>query len=477
MKKVYLVGAGCGEGSISIRGAELLKQCDCVVYDSLIDAGLLALCKPSCRRFFVGKRAGRHAMRQEEIDALLVECGKKYPVTVRLKGGDPFVFGRGGEEMLALKEAGVYAQSVAGVTSAVAAAEAAGIPVTYRGLSRGFHVVTAHTADACPDFSRLANEEDTLIFLMGKSSAPSIQSGLLAGGMDKNMPAAVVSAAGTKEFCSCRTHLAKLAETAEKLPAPMVIVVGKVCALDVRAAESNREEVGKVVVTGTAPHIERVLSRMEDAGVSAVGLTTLCVKAHDFGAFFERMAEFSLLVFTSANGVETFFREVLRRKLDLRAFGDKKFAVIGRATESALVQKGFYADCMPEIYTGEALADAVCALGIAKEKTALLRSASGGEALKKAGVQFDLYDTEARPHWEEEAERILSGAACVTFSSAGGVREFFGKCKLPPGALPVAIGEETARELKKRGYCPEVAEISDADGLVGAVLAAKEKRR
>ena len=155
MNRVALVGAGCGRGALTLRGAQLLAACACVVYDSLLDEELLSLVPEGCEKIYVGKRAGAHSLAQEEICALLAECAQKYPLTVRLKGGDPFVFGRGGEELSALLQAGVRCEMVPGVTSAVAAAERFGIPVTHRALARGFTVLTAHTREGVPDFTRL----------------------------------------------------------------------------------------------------------------------------------------------------------------------------------------------------------------------------------------------------------------------------------------------------------------------------------
>ena len=171
MNRVILVGAGCGEGLITVRGAELLRRADCVVYDALLDEALLSLVPPHCKTIPVGKRAGAHAMTQEEIDALLVRCANEYPLTVRLKGGDPFVFGRGGEELAALARAGVACGVVPGVTSAVAAAELAGIPLTHRGVARSFTVVTARTKEGIADTARYASAGDTLVFLMAKCAA------------------------------------------------------------------------------------------------------------------------------------------------------------------------------------------------------------------------------------------------------------------------------------------------------------------
>ena len=177
MNRVVLVGAGCGRGLLTVRGAELLGRCDCVVYDSLIDESALGYLKEDCKRIFVGKRAGAHSVPQSEINAILIDCARKYPLTVRLKGGDPFVFGRGGEELAALTAAGVFCAVVPGVTSAVAAAELAGIPVTHRGAARGVRVYTAHTAVG--DLSVPAPAEDetlvTSVLDIGEGVAVSVK--------------------------------------------------------------------------------------------------------------------------------------------------------------------------------------------------------------------------------------------------------------------------------------------------------------
>ena len=321
MNQVILVGAGCGKGSITLRGAELLKRADCVVYDSLLDEELLSLCRPDCEKIDAGKRAGKHGMEQGEINELLIRCGKKYPLTVRLKGGDPFVFGRGGEEMLALRRAGIDCESVPGVTSAVAAAELAGIPVTHRGLSRGFRVLTAHTAEGVPDFAKYAKEEDTLVFLMGKAQAKNIRDGLIAGGMSADMPAAVVGGAGTEEFCAVRTDLSHLAEAAERVRSPLVILVGKVCALELynENAQTSLQNSNEILVTGTESHTRRVCGLLRDRGVLSRPCPILSLKEKNFDFVFEKLPQCRWLVFTSANGVEIFFRRVKERGTDLRS--------------------------------------------------------------------------------------------------------------------------------------------------------------
>ena len=477
MNQVILVGAGCGKGSITLRGAELLKRADCVVYDSLLDEELLSLCRPDCEKIDAGKRAGKHGMEQGEINELLIRCGKKYPLTVRLKGGDPFVFGRGGEEMLALRCAGIDCESVPGVTSAVAAAELAGIPVTHRGLSRGFRVLTAHTAEGAPDFAKYAKEEDTLVFLMGKAQAKNIRDGLIAGGMSADMPAAVVGGAGTEEFCAVRTDLSHLAEAAERVQSPLVLLVGKVCALELcnKNAQTSLQNSNEILVTGTESHARRVCGFLRDRGVLSRPCPILSLKEKNFDFVFEKLPQCRWLVFTSANGVEIFFRRVKERGTDLRLFGDKKFAAIGAQTAKKLASFGFTADLVPATYTAQALCERLRALGLAREEILLLRAASGNPVLSEVGVQADLYDTVPDEAMLERAGKLLPAAKIVTFGSAGGARALLQKFALPAGCIPVCIGEEAAREVKGRGYAPAVCEIASAEALADAVVAAKEK--
>ena len=212
--KVYLTGAGCGGAELlTLRARELISACDCLVYDDLIDEGILALAPPEAELVHVGKRAGRHSMRQEEINRVLVECAGRFAKVVRLKGGDPFVFGRGGEEFLALNAAGIECETVPGISSAIAIPELAGIPVTHRGLARSFHVVTAHTAgDGLPeDIDELAKLGGTLVFLMGLGRLEQLAAALIGAGMDPATPAAVVSGGNAKKPACVRAPILDIA--------------------------------------------------------------------------------------------------------------------------------------------------------------------------------------------------------------------------------------------------------------------------
>lgn len=236
---VALVGAGCGSADlITVRGLRLLRQCTALVYDDLIDASLLDELPAGAETFYMGKRSGHHAAPQEEINAKLIALAQAGHRVVRLKGGDPFVFGRGGEEALALQQAGIGFEVVPGISSAIAIPGEAGIPVTHRGLSREVHIITAHTkAEEQPDYRRYAALEGTLVFLMGLQRLEKIAADLQAGGMAGDTPAAVVSGGNAAHPAAVRAPLCRIAQAARKaeVEAPAIILVGNVAALDVYA--------------------------------------------------------------------------------------------------------------------------------------------------------------------------------------------------------------------------------------------------
>lgn len=474
MNRVVLVGAGCGRELITVEGARLLSLCDCVVYDSLIDEELLDDLRGDCVRIFAGKRAGAHAAKQEEINALLVDCARKYPLTVRLKGGDPFVFGRGGEELAALAAAGVMCSVVPGVTSAVAAAELGGIPVTHRGAARGFRVYTAHTADG--SFSvPVPSAEETLVFLMAKANAAAVVRALLQGGMSEDTPAALLSNAGMVGAKTVRCTLAEAPCMAQTLPAPLTLVVGRVCAEDLLGESFSRcFSAPAVAVTGTKGHVARVSAELERRGFAPVACAFLEAEPLPFEGFFAECARYRWLVFTSANGVEIFFARARACGVDHRVFADKKFAAIGAYTAERLRDLGFIADLVPSEYTAAALAEALHAAGAKREETALLRAEEGSPVLSDCGVQISLYRTRVDAARLCRAAAVLKDVKYVTFGSAGGARALLGVAPLPAGVVPVCIGGETARAVRERGYTPVVAAESTAAALAEAVAHTEE---
>ena len=453
--KVYLVGAGCGKADlITVRGRELLTRCDTVVYDDLIDRELLSFAPAEAARIYMGKRQGCHSASQEEICALLVEEARRGHTVVRLKGGDPFVFGRGGEEILALMESGISCEVVPGISSAIAIPGEAGIPVTHRGVSRSFHVITAHTAhreDGLPeDLEKLAQLSGTLVFLMGLRQLPKLAKGLMEAGMSPHCPAAVVSGGSAPEKAAVRGTLADIAEKAKAVLPPAVIVVGETAAMDLRAPQPLSGI--RVGIIGTDAVQKKLRSRLAEQGAEVFSALRMEVKPQpttfDFTVL-DRTA--SWVVFTSANGVACFFRELKVRKMDLRGLSKCRFAVIGPGTGEALEQHGFHWDLCPEIYTTAALAEALIKTGEKGAPVFLMRSAQGNpllyERLKEHfGVEeVALYDVE--PGVLSEGA-LLEKADYLVFASAGGV-ELFGDVygRIPEKGKCVCIGELTARAL------------------------------
>lgn len=454
---VYLVGAGCGGSDLmTLRGMELLGRCDAVVYDDLIAESLLEAAPPEAERIYVGKRSGRHSASQAEICGLLVEKAREGKTVVRLKGGDPFVFGRGGEEVLALREAGASWELVPGISSAVAIPELAGIPVTHRGLSRSFHVITAHTAEGLPkDLERLAGLGGTLVFLMGLERLEWIARQLAEAGMDLETPAAVVSGGNAPHPVTVRGTLGDIAKKAAGVLGPAVIVVGKTAALDLSPGISRPLEGVSIALTGTDAMARKLRTRIEALGGRPFRAQRSVVKALEFQVepVLEREA---WLVFTSGNGVECFFRRLREQRVDLRKLSGRRFAVIGAATGKKLESFGIYPDLCPQEFTSEALGHALRERVPRGAAVWLLRSRQGSPVLRELledGYELHdvpVYEIESDPEVGQAAAGRLEKAEYLVFSSGSGVELFLRTCgAIPAQAVCVCIGGVTAQTLQK----------------------------
>ena len=470
--RVYLVGAGCGGPELlTLRAAELLKECGCVVYDDLIDPAILDLAPAEAERIYMGKRSGRHSAAQAEISALLIEKAHEYSLVVRLKGGDPFVFGRGGEELLALRAAGVHCEAVPGISSAIAIPELAGIPVTHRGLSRSFHVVTAHSAatgNTLPEnLDALARTGGTLVFLMGLSALGELSRRLIAAGMSPDTPAAVVSGGNSPHPADVRGTLANIAERAAKVEAPAVIVVGAVAELSLADASLPLSGV-RVALTGT----DAVQSKLR-ALFSSAGAQVFSAARSRVAPLAARVSEGldgkGWVVLTSANGVEEFFRRLAEEGFDLRRLGLRRFAVIGRATGEALRSHGIIPDLCPEHQTSAGLAEALLEAAEPGADVRLYRSALATCELPEAlAGRFSVTDT---PIYTVETGLVSDTEAdYLVFSSAGCVREFFAAGGKVGSAECVSIGPVTSAALRE--FAVDVLEAPDisAEGILSAVL-------
>lgn len=491
MKKrgcVYLVGAGCGEADlITLRGLSLLRTCDVVIYDDLIAQELLEATPPGCERIYMGKRCGKHSAPQKEISETIVAKAKEGKMVVRLKGGDPFVFGRGGEEIMALQAAGIPYEEVPGISSAIAIPAAAGIPVTHRGASRSLHIITGHTADShdgLPDcMDQLAALDGTLVFLMGLSQLERITKRLMEGGKAPETPAAVVSGGNARHPVTVRGTLADLSDKARDagVQAPAVIVVGAVAALELSPTVEKPLKQVTVGLTGTTAVTEKLGRDLRTLGARTVLAERSVVEELPVHFEWRKLQDGRphWVVFTSSNGVRIFFKHLREQQVDLRTLAACRFAVIGAATGETLLQYGLKADLCPDLYTSEGLARELCDLVKPEEDVLLFRSAKGSavliQALKERGIpcqDIPVYDLRASEETAAESRELLDSMDYLAFSSGSGVELYYKtQGEIPEGVTCVCIGEVTARALARRYDRPFLtAEEISAEGITRAIL-------
>jgi uroporphyrinogen III methyltransferase/synthase len=477
---VYLVGAGPGDpGLLTRRGEELLRAADVVVFDRLAPRELLELVRPGAELFDVGKAPGDAPMTQAEINALLVARGSDQEV-VRLKGGDPFVFGRGGEEAEACIAAGVSFEVVPGVTSAIAAAAYAGIPVTHRRVSTSFTVVTGHE-DPTKDGSDtrwdvLANVGGTLVVLMGAGRVAEIAKALIAGGRDETTPVAAVRFGTRSDQFTVRATLGTIADAG--VEPPSAIVIGDVAALDFSWFERRPLFGRTVVVTRAREQASELRARLAALGATVLELPAIRIAPIDF--MLPELAEFGWIVFTSANGVDAYFdRGLAPASLDARALAPVRIAAIGPGTAAALARRGLRADLVPERFVAESLLDAFPA-GAGRVLLARAESARDvlPEGLARKGYDVEVlavYRTEPAPPDPETLARVRAGEVdAITFTSSSTVDNFCDAVGVPlpePQPRVVSIGPVTSETARSRGLRVDVeADPHTIDGLVEALL-------
>lgn len=367
---VYLVGAGPGDpGLVTVKGLELIKKADCIIYDRLAAPELLDYTRPECACIYVGKADSHHTLPQDEINALLEDMVHIHRCVVRLKGGDAFVFGRGGEEGLYLQAHGIPFTVVPGVSSAIAGAACAGIPVTHRGIATSFRVITAHRQpDGVPieeliDFSTMLDVSETLIFLMGLGKVDAIAQGLIAAGRSADTPTAVISHGTMPEQRVCVGSLATIAERVQQqaLTSPAMIIVGEVVTLRSRLDFFEKQPLfGKhylVPKIGREPSRLALLLRKQGAKVTERMVGRIIGIPAVYTA--KELSQLDLLLFTSVNGVQYFMRNLYASNLDARALAHAKIAAIGSKTADMLQTYGLRADLTPEQNNSTALVAAV----------------------------------------------------------------------------------------------------------------------
>ncbi|MCQ4636373.1 uroporphyrinogen-III C-methyltransferase [Anaerovorax odorimutans] len=486
--KVWLVGAGPSDaGLFTLKGKAVLETADVVVYDKLVGQGIMAMVPSHARKISVGKEAGHHPVPQHEINEILLREALAGNYVVRLKGGDPFLFGRGGEELELLCRHNIPFEVVPGITSALSVPAYGGIPVTHRDFCSSLHIITGHTKkaeEADVDYEALVRLNGTLVFLMGVAAMPRICRGLLEAGMKPDMPAAVLERGTTAHQRRVVATVSSLPGEAEKagIKTPAVIVVGQVCTLerDFHWAEDRPLGTRKIAVTRPKDRSSSLAKKLQALGAEVVLMPTIETRPiadnRRLYQALEQIKAYSWIAFTSAAGVQAFYAAMKEKKMDIRSLAGIKIAVIGAGTRRAVEEKGVFADLMPEVYSGEALGRDLAKAVSPGERILLPRAAMGTEAvirpLRDAEISFDdiaVYETnegnQPVPGYDDTVD-------CVAFTSASTVRGFV---KLNPDTdysqvKAICIGEQTAAAAEKYGMQVTVSKQATIDSMIETIL-------
>ena len=498
--KVYLVGAGPGDaGLLTMRGAELLRRAEVVVYDALVNRELLALAPESAEIIYGGKRSRDHAIPQGDLNRLLVDKAKEGKTVVRLKGGDPYIFGRGGEEAAELQQDGVAFEVVPGISSIVAAPNYAGIPLTHREHCSSFTVITGHEDpdknETALDWERIAREPGTKVVLMGVERIGKITAALKENGLAADTPVAMVRWGTTGRQRTISGTLDTIADVVAEtqFKAPAVTIIGGVSKLrDSLNWFEQRPLFGqRVVVTRTRKQASKLTEALKDYGAEVLEIPTIkIVQPSDNEPIIESITgigTYDWIIFTSPNGVTHFFDYFFKAFRDVRDLGNLKFAAVGPATAKKLKDLHLTIDLMPEVYTAEATAEALLAFQNVENVSVLLARAEESNSelpklLEDQGAIVDdiaFYKTVPETEDRNGAAGAFeeAGADWVTFASSSAVKSFderfdlAKRCEDDPELKLASIGPETTKALRELNLAPTVeAEEHTIAGLAKAIL-------
>jgi uroporphyrinogen III methyltransferase/synthase len=500
--KVWLVGAGPGDpGLLTVKGQVVLKNADLVLYDNLVGKGIVSLIPPSAAVLFVGKSAGNHTMPQETINHILLENALLGKRVVRLKGGDPFLFGRGGEELEGLAEAGVAFEVVPGVSSPLAVPTYFGIPVTHRDCCSAVHIITAHgKAGAKPiEWEALVRAGGTFIFLMGSAALDEISVNLINAGMPKHTQAAILERGTTARQKKALATLENIVFEAKQagIAPPALIIVGEVCAYAHTFSWVEKKPLGTVRIAVTRPRKRSAAlsAALAEAGAEVVEIPVIAMRPREnipaLDRFFEELRGPSpnegaggggiWLAFTSPWGVDVFFDKLRKKRLDIRALAKIRFAAIGQTTATALEARGIIVDLVPEHFSGADLARALKGAVKPGDCVLLPRSSIGSEELcaelGMAGIKYldiPVYDTVPEDFYNPAlGDTLCEDLDWIAFTSRSTVENFariFGREKMT-GKKALCIGEQTAKAAAEYGMETLIAE----NATVAAMIARLEK--
>lgn len=496
--KVYLIGAGPGDAKlITVKGLECIQKADVIVYDRLANPRLLSYRRTDAELIYVGKSPDRHTLTQDEINQVLVEKGLEGKVVARLKGGDPYVFGRGGEEGEELRKAGVPFEEVPGITSAISVPAYAGIPITHRDFTATFTVITGHeepTKEASNiNWQRLAQDPGTLVFLMGVANLPQIVSQLVRNGKNVTTPIALIRWGTRPEQQVVTGTLENIVEVvhAAGFTSPAIIIIGEVVQLrDTLRWFEDKPLFGKrILVTRSREQASALSEKLEDLGAEAWEYPTIRIQEpEDFSKLdgcVKTAGDYDWIIFTSVNGVKAFFARMRVQKLDIRSLRNAKICAIGPKTAEALEERGLTVEVMPEVFRAEAVIEMLKDKINAGEKVLLPRADLARQVLVDSLVTLGAevnevvaYQTVLACHTDTALllEKLKAKEIHIlTFTSSSTVTNFLhliGENKgLLDGIEIACIGPVTAETAEKAGlHVDIVANQYTIDGLIDAIV-------
>lgn len=496
--KVYLVGAGPGDpGLITVKAAEVIKKADVIVYDALIGDAIFSLFPKEAEYINVGKRASNHTMPQEQINQLLLEEAQQGKTVVRLKGGDPFLFGRGGEELELLADHGIPYEIVPGITSPIAVPAYNGIPVTHRDFTSSLHIITGHKRKGSSEdieFDALVRSQGTLVFLMGIGRLEYICEGLMKAGMDPDMPGAVLqqgTTAGQKRIVATVGTLVQECET-QGVETPAIIVVGKVCALADRFEWAEKRPLAgrRVIVTRPRGMISRMAARLRELGAEVLELPSIETQAREDQSLLikalDEIERYRWIVFTSPTGVRVFFDALRTAGKDVRCLSSLCIAAIGPGTKKELADRNILVDLMPSRYDGDTLGQELAGQVEAGSRILIPRASQGNEnlvrQLEEAGAEvtdIPTYDTVDAPQALVDEAGLFerNKIDCAVFTSASTVRGFVHR---NPGldyslVRAACIGRQTKACADEYGMQTYMAEEATIESLLQLVISMKKE--
>ena len=484
MKQVYIIGTGPGdEELLTLKAVKALKKCTAVLYDRLVSNNILNYLSENCEVYYCGKEPGAHSQTQDEINELLVKLAKKGHIVGRIKGGDPYVFGRGGEEVLALKKENISFEVIPGVTSPIAVLNYAGIPITHRGIAQSFHVITGKSAkDLKANFKALASEEGTLVFMMGLSNLDNIVAELIKNGKSSATPCAVVmrgTSAKQKKVIGVLDNISQKVKAAN-LKSPCIIVVGEVVNLseDLNWYE-NKPLFGKnICITRSRKQSVNLKNKLVELGAEVTSFNAIEIKneADNLKDYIDKLEKYDHIVFTSVNSVEVFFDYLIEKDYDIRGI-KAKISVIGDATEKALKQRGVRCFAKAKEFASEGLLN-ILKPHLNKNETLLLPCSAKSrkyiyEELTSCGIEVDrvyIYDTVCGSVVNKKSFDEVDIVFFTSPSTVNNMIEMLGIEEIKKKKI-IAIGPKTNEPLEKLGIETYVCREHSEEGFLKEIQA------